>query len=112
MLVKDVQYPSWWNIACTTARSWVQFLRLAYICHCAKAVELFPPFFPMVHHETNLQRQGYLANLVYKKKCSPQNYKNYKGGGLGVSKVGWVGPKLGGWVLSKIPPLPVINEAC
>ena len=26
------------------------------------------------------------------------------GGGLGGSKVGWVGPKLGGWVLSKIPP--------
>ena len=40
-------------------------------------------------------------NLVHK-KCSPQNYK--RGGGLGGSKVGWVGPKLGGWVLSKIPP--------
>ena len=101
VLVKDVQYPSWWNIARTTARSWVHFLGLGYTCHCAKVVELFPPFFHMAHHETNLQRQGYVANLVYK-KCPPQNYK--RGGGLGGSKVGWVGPKLGGWVLSKIPP--------
>ena len=45
------------------------------------------------------ERLGF--NLVHK-KCSPQNYK--RGGGLGGSKVGWVGPKLGGWVLSKIPP--------
>ena len=108
VLVKDVQYPSWWNVARTTARSLVQFLGLAYTCHCAKAVELFPPFFPMAHHETNLQRQSYVANLVYK-KCSPQNYKG--GGGPGGSKVGWVGPKLGGWVLSKIPTPPLLNEA-
>ena len=67
------------------------------------------PFFPMAHHEYNLQRQGYIANLVHK-KCSAQNYK--RGGvSLGGSKVGWVGPKLGGWVLSKITP-PLINEAC
>ena len=52
------------------------------------------------------ERLGF--NLVCK-KCSPQNYKG--GGGLGGSKVGWVGPKLGGWVLSKIPPPPLINEA-
>ena len=91
VLVKDVQYPSKWNIARTTARSWVHFLRLAYTCHCAKVVELFPPFFPMAHHETNLQRQGYVANLVYK-KCSPQNYK--RGGGV------WVGQKWSGWVQS------------
>ena len=103
VLVKDVQYPSWWNIARATARSWVHFLGLAYTCHCAKAVELFPPFFPMAHHETNLQRQGYVANLVYK-KCSPQNYKR---GGV------WVGQKWGGWVQSwvggscpKYPPPP------
>ena len=48
----------------------------------------FPFFFPMAHHETNLQRQGYVANLVHR-KCPPQNYK--RGGGLGGSKVGWVG---------------------
>ena len=47
------------------------------------------------------ERLGF--NLVHK-KCSPQNYK--RGGGMGGSKVGWVGPKLGGWVLSKIPPPP------
>ena len=41
-------------------------------------------------------------NLVCK-KCSPQIYKG--GGGF------WVGPKLGGWVLSKIPPPPLTNEA-
>ena len=52
------------------------------------------------------ERLGF--NLVHK-KCSPQNYK--RGGGLGGSKVGWVGPKLGGWVFSKIPPPPLINEA-
>ena len=94
---------------CTTARSWVQCLGLAYTCHCAKAVELFSPPFPMAHHKTNLQRQGHVANLVYN-KCSPQN--NKRGGGLGGSKVGWVGPKLGGWVLSKIPPPPPPYKAC
>ena len=62
----------------------------------------------MAHHETNVQRQGHVANLVYK-KCSPQNYKR---GGVSVGQKwgGWV-QKLGGWVLSKIPP-PLINEAC
>ena len=45
------------------------------------------------------ERLGF--NLVHK-KCSPQNYKR---GGV------WVGPKLDGWVLSKIPPPPLINEA-
>ena len=93
VLVKDVQ-SSWWNIARTTARSRAQFLGLAYTCHCAKAGELFPPFCPMAHHETNLQRQGDVANLVYT-ECSPQNYKR---GGV------WLGQKWGGWVLSKIPP--------
>ena len=32
------------------------------------------------------------------------NSEGFLGWGLGGSKVGWVGPKLGGWVLSKIPP--------
>ena len=47
-------------------------------------------------------------NLAYK-KCSPQNYK--RGCGLGGSKVGWVGPKLGGWVLSEIPSPPSYNRS-
>ena len=53
------------------------------------------------------ERLGF--NLVHKK--SPHRIIR-GGGGLGGSKVGWVGPKLGGWVLSKIPPPPLINEAC
>ena len=60
-------------------------------------------FFPMAHHKTNLQRQGHVANLVYK-KCSPQNYKGGGGpgwvkSGVGGSKVGWVA------LVQNTPPL-------
>ena len=41
----------------------------------------------MTHHETNLQRLGFVANLVYK-KCSPQNYKKQGGSGWVKSGVG------------------------
>ena len=35
VLVKDVQYPSWWNVARKTARLWGQFLGLLLrgMCH-------------------------------------------------------------------------------
>ena len=49
-----------------------------------------PPLFSLAHHETNVQRQGFVANVVYK-KCSPQNYMR---GWV------WVGQKWGGWVQS------------
>ena len=75
--------------------------------HCAKAVELFFPFFPMAHHETNLQRQGHVA--IWFTKNAP--HRIIRGGGsgwvksgVGGSKVGWVG-----LVQDILPPL--INEA-
>ena len=63
---------------------------------------VFFPFFSMAHHETNLQGQGFVANLVCK-RCSPQNYQ--RGGGPGWVKSGVAGCKVG-WVglVQNTPP--------
>ena len=72
----DAQYCSWRNIALALAlaMSWILFLGLAYTCRQARGMDLFfPRFISMAIHATNLQRQGFVANLVYK-NCSPENY--------------------------------------
>ena len=93
-----------WTFCCTKLSSWFVPQLSRYFTAIPMLLGSNPGNVKfLVCHPLGLPNPGERLgfNLVHK-KCSPQIYK--RGGGLGGSKVGWVGPKLGGWVLSKTPP--------